>query len=162
MLFGSTNRRLTNTVSLDVRSVEYFYIRIEDSQDEAYRLLAQLASEEVNLLAFSAVPFGPDHVELTIFPDRSDRFIQLARQFGWEAAGPQHAFLVQGDDRLGAFADIQRLLLEADVKIYASSGVTDGTGRYGYVIYFKEDDYPRAARALGAVKLEPDSSARTK
>jgi hypothetical protein len=144
-------------VSLNVRSVEYFYIRIEDSQDKAYQLLTQLASEEVNLLAFSAVPFGPNHVELTIFPDQSSRFVQLAERQGWVASGPQHAFLVQGDDHLGALADIQRMLLEADVKIYASSGVTDGTGRYGYLIYFREDDRDRAARALGAVTLSNDA-----
>jgi len=140
-------------MSLNVRTVEYFYIRIEDSREKAYELLAQLASEEVSLLAFSAVPFGPNYVELTIFPDRSDHFIQLAQKLGWLVAGPQHAFLVQGDDHLGALADIQRMLLEADVKIYASSGVTDGSGRFGYVIYFKEDDHERAARALAAVML---------
>jgi hypothetical protein len=43
------------------------------------------------------------------------------------------------------------MLLEAHVEIYASSGVTDGGGRYGYLIYFKEEDHERAARALGAV-----------
>jgi hypothetical protein len=142
---------------LNVRTVEYFYIRIEDSQENGYELLAQLASEEVSLLAFSAVPFGPDHMELTIFPDRSDRFIQLAKKLGLVVAGPQHALLVHGDDHLGALADTQRMLLEADVKIYASSGVTDGSGRFGYVIYFNEDDYKRAARALGAVKLTGDA-----
>ena len=150
---SSADGRLRTTMSLNVRDVEYFYIRIEDSRDKAYELLAQLASEAVSLLAFSAVPFGPNHVELTIFPDRSDKFIQLAKKLGWVVSGPQHAFLVQGDDHLGALADIQRMLLEADVKIYASSGVTDGSGRYGYVIYFKEDDHERAVRALGAVKL---------
>jgi hypothetical protein len=118
-----------------------------------------LASEEVNLLAFSAVPFGPNNVELTIFPDRSDKFIQLARKLGWAMTGPQHAFLVHGDDHLGALADIQRMLLEADVRIYASSGVTDGEGGYAYVVYFKEDDHERAARALGAVKLTGNVSA---
>ena len=123
-------------MSLNVRNVEYFYIRIEDSQEKGYELLAHLASEQVNLLAFSAVPFGPNYVELTIFPDQNDKFIQLANNLGWVASGPQHAFLVQGDDHLGALADIQRMLSEADVKIYASSGVTDGSGRYGYVIYF--------------------------
>jgi hypothetical protein len=139
-------------VALSVRNVEYFYIRIQDSRDTAYRLLSQLASEEVSLLAFSAVPFGPDHVELTIFPDRSDTFIGLAKKLGWLAVGPQHAFLVQGDDHLGALADIQRMLREADVEIYASSGVTDGSGRFGYVIYFKESDHERAARVLESVK----------
>ena len=137
-------------MALTVQNVEYFYIRISDSREKAYELLAQLASAEISLLAFSAVPFGPNHVELTIFPDRSDTFIQLARKLGWAVAGPQHAFLVQGDDNLGALADIQRLLVAADVEIYASSGVTDGSGHFGYVIYFKEADHERAARALGA------------
>ena len=138
-------------MALTVRNAEYFYVRTEDSREKAYELLAQLASAEVSLLAFSAVPFGPNHVELTIFPDRSDTFIQLAKKLGWVVAGPQHAFLVQGDDHLGALADIQRMLLEADVEIYASSGVTDGSGRFGYVIYFKEADHATAARVLGAV-----------
>ena len=138
-------------MALTVRNAEYFYIRIEGSSEKAYELLAKLASAEVSLLAFSAVPFGPNHLELTIFPDRSDAFIQLARTSGWVVAGPQHALLVQGDDNLGALADIQRMLLEAGVEIYASSGVTDGSGRYGYLIYFKEEDNEIAARALGAV-----------
>jgi hypothetical protein len=138
-------------MALTVRNAEYFYIRVEDSPEKAYELLAQLASAEVSLLAFSAVPFGPDHVELTIFPDHSGTFIQLAKKLGWVVAGPQHAFLVQGDDHLGALADIQRMLLDAHVEIYASSGVTDGSGRYGYLVYFKEEDHERAARALGAV-----------
>ena len=140
-------------MGLTVRNAEYFYTRIEASPEKAYELLAQLASAEVNLLAFSAVPFGPNHFELTIFPDRSDTFLQLARKLGWVVVGPQHAFLVQGDDNLGALADIQQMLLEADVAIYASSGVTDGNGRFGYVIYFREADHQRAARALGAVML---------
>jgi hypothetical protein len=138
-------------MALTVRNAEYFYIRIEDSPQKSYELLAHLASAEVNLLAFSAVPFGPNHLELTIFPDRSDTFVALAGKLGWVVAGPQHAFLVQGDDNLGALADIQRMLLEAGIEIYASSGVTDGSGRYGYVIYFKEEDNERATRALEAV-----------
>jgi len=141
------------TMALNVRDAEYFYIRIDDSRLKAYELLEKLALEEVNLLAFSAVPFGPNRVELTLFPDRSDTFIHLVKRLGWVAAGPQHAFLVQGDDHLGALADIQRMLLEADVEIYASSGVTDGSGRFGYVIYFKEEDHAKAARVLKAVTL---------
>ncbi len=135
-------------MALSVRNAEYFYIRIQDAPDKVYQLLSQLAEEEVNVEAFSAVPFGPDYVELTIFPERSDDFLELARKHGWTVTGPQHALLVQGDDHLGALAEIQRMLLDADVRIYASSGVTDGTGHYGYVIYFREEDHHRAAKAL--------------
>jgi len=138
-------------MSLSVRNVEYFYVRIHGSPEKAYELLAQLASKEVNLLAFSAVPFGPNHVEVAIFPDQSKTFIQLAEKLGHGLTGPQHALLVQTDDHLGALAEMQRMLLDAGVSIYASSGVTDGSGRFGYVIYLKEEDHLRAANALGAV-----------
>ena len=52
------------------------------------------------------------------------------------------------------------MLLEAHVKIYASSSVTDGGGQYGYVIYFSEDDYERAARALGAARIAREPTVR--
>ena len=136
-------------MALTVRTVEYFYTRIEDGSMKAYDLLAKLASEEINLLAFSAVPFGPDRVELTIFPDRSPQLTTLAKRLGWTLTGPYHACLIQGDDRLGALAEIQKTLIDAGVSIYASSGVTDGTGHYGYVIYLKEGDHIAAAKVLG-------------
>jgi len=145
-------------MSLSVRNIEYFYVRIHEAPEKAYELLAQLASQEVNLLAFSAVPFGPNHVELTIFPDQSKTFVQLAEKQGYKMTGPFHALLVQGDDHLGTLAEIQRMLLEAHVRIYASSGVTGGNGRYGYVIYLKEEDHERAAKALGAVTAPSDAN----
>ncbi len=137
-------------MALTVRTIEYFNTRIQDAPGKAYEILAQLASEEINLLAFSAVPFGPNHVELTIFPDKGDVFQALAGTLGWSMTGPQHACLVQGDDHLGALAEIQKKLVDAGVNIYASSGVTDGNGHFGYVIYFKEGDQEIAAKALGA------------
>jgi hypothetical protein len=94
------------------------------------------------------VPYGPNHVELTIFPDRSEDFRRVAAKFGWTLVGPQHACLIQGDDQLGALAEIQKRLLDAGVVIYASTGVTDGEGHFGYVIYVKEEDHQTAAKAL--------------
>jgi hypothetical protein len=135
-------------MALTVRTVEYFYTRVEDEPGKAYDMLAQLASEEISLLAFSAVPYGPNHVELTIFPDSSEALLRGAERLGWTLSGPQHACLVQGDDKLGALAEIQRKLIAARVDVYASSGVTDGQGRFGYVIYVKEGDYQTASNAL--------------
>jgi hypothetical protein len=135
-------------MTFSVRTVEYFYTRVEEEPSRAYNFLARLASEEINLLAFSAVPFGPNHIELTIFPDRSDELQRVAEKLGWTLIGPEHACLVQGDDHLGALAEIHRRLLDTGVSIFASTGVTDGEGHYGYVIYVKEEDHQAAARAL--------------
>jgi predicted amino acid-binding ACT domain protein len=66
---------------------------------------------------------------------------------------------VQGDDHLGTLAEIHQVLLGAGVNIYASSGVTDGRGHFGYVIYFKEEDHHMAAKALGAVTTSRAESA---
>ncbi len=134
--------------SLSVRTLEYFYIRVEDQPGRAYELLRTLAAEEVNLLAFSAVPYGTSRVELTIFPDEKDRLLRAAAKYGWPLSPAQHACLIQGDDQLGALADIQKKLIDAGVSIYASSGITDGEGHFGYVIYFKEGDHIAAQRAL--------------
>jgi len=136
-------------MALKVRTVEYFYTRVDDPAANAYEMLAKLASEEINLLAFSAVPFGPNRIELTIFPDRSEQLLSLAKKLGWTLTGPYHACLIQGDDQLGALAEIQKTLIDAGVSIYASSGVTDGSGHYGYVIYLKEGDHVTAAKVLG-------------
>jgi len=134
-----------------VRTVEYFYVMVHDRPGEAYRLLSQLESEQVNLLAFNAIPMGPDHTQLVLFPDNSDLLTKTAARTGLKLTGPQRALLVQDDDRLGALADIHFTLLEANINVYASSGVTDGSGGYGYILYIRPEDYGKAAHVLGAV-----------
>ena len=135
---------------LSVRSVEYFYVRVKDERGKGYELLSKLASEDIDILAFSMIPNGPNHVEFTIFPSHGEDFLRVAKKLGLTLTGPQHACLINGDDYLGAFAEIHKALANAGVEIYASSGVTDGNGRYGYVIYFKEGDHERATKILGA------------
>jgi hypothetical protein len=135
-------------VSLSIRPVEYFYANVENDPLKSYEMLAQMASAEISLLAFSAVPYGPNYLEFTIFPEDSAQFQRVSAKAGWILTGPQHAILVQSDDRLGALAAIHKRLHDAGVAIYASSGVTDGEGRYGYVIYTREGDHIAAEKAL--------------
>ncbi len=59
--------------------------------------------------------------------------------------GPHPALLVQGDDELGALAGVHERLYEANVNVYASSGVADGGGSYGYVVYVRPEDFEKAA-----------------
>lgn len=138
-----------------VRSVDYVYVTIKERPGEAYQLLSQLAEAGVNLLAFSAIPFGPGHTQLVLFPDRMAPLVQVSERIGLVLTGPQRAFLVQGDDRLGTIAEIQRKLLDRNINAYASSGVTDGRGGFGYVLYIKPEDFQTAAHALG-VELQDD------
>ena len=136
-------------MAVRIRRVDYFYTTVRDRPGEAYRLLEQLAALGLNLLAFTAVPVGPLHTQLALFPEDSGRMASMAQRAGMTLDGPYSAFLVQGDDELGALAGIHQQLYQADVNVYASSGVTDGEGSFGYLMYVRPDDYDRACRALG-------------
>jgi predicted amino acid-binding ACT domain protein len=131
-----------------IRRVDYFYVRVKDQPGAAYEILSQLAAQGVNLLAFTAVPIGADRAQLALFPEDPGKLVRSAGQWGLVLDGPHPALLVQGDDELGALAGVHGRLYQAGVDVYASSGVTDGQGSYGYVIYVREDQVQEAYRAL--------------
>jgi hypothetical protein len=132
-----------------IRRVEYFHATVVDQPGEAYRILSALAGLGVDLLAFTAVPVGPDRTQLTLFPADPAKMASEAEKARMELDGPHPALLVQGDDEPGALVEAHERLYGAGVNVYASTGVSGGGGQYGYVIYVREEDCERAARALG-------------
>jgi hypothetical protein len=135
-------------MAFTIRRVEYYYASVRDELGAAYRVLSQLAELGVNLLAFTAMPSGPSLAQFALFPDDPSKLIAQARTAGLPLDGPYHALLVQGDDELGALANVHEQLVEAGVDIFASSGVTDNRGAFGYLVYVREDQFEKAARAL--------------
>ena len=131
-----------------IRTVDYYYLDVRDELGEAYRVLSQLAQRGVGLLALTAVPTGPMRAQFALFPEQPNQLIAEARSAGMNLDGPHHALLVQGDNELGALAGVHERLFDVGVDIYASSGVTDGRGAFGYVIYVREDQFERATKAL--------------
>jgi hypothetical protein len=135
-------------MAFNIRRVDYFYLTVKDEPGEAYKVLSVLARLGINLMAVTAVPFGPMNTQLTIFPEDTARLRNEAQKSGLKLEGPQPALLVQGDDKLGALVEVHSKLYAANVNIYASSGVADGKGHYGYIIYVRPDDYEKAVAAL--------------
>ena len=139
----------TNLImAYNIRRVDYFYTTVKDEPGESYHILNLLADIGINLVAFTAVPVGPDTTQLTLFPDSTQNFLNKAKQVAMKVEGPFSAFLVNGDDELGALAKVHQVLFDAKINIFASSGVIDGKGAYGYVIYVRPEDHERAAQAL--------------
>jgi hypothetical protein len=136
-------------VAFTIRPVDYYYANVRDAPGVAYELLAQLAELGVNLLAFTAVPSGPNMVQFAVFPEDPGKLVAEARGAGLALEGPHHALLVQGDDELGALASVHERLVDAGVDIYASTGVTDDRGAFGYVVYVREEQFKKAVNALG-------------
>ncbi len=132
-----------------ITRVEYYHATVADEPGEAYKFLSQLAGLGINLLSFTAVPIEPSSTQLTIFPEDPLMLKKEAGKIGLVLDGPHKAFLVQGDDELGALTEIHRKIYEANVNVYSASGVTDGQGSFGYIVYVKAKDFEIAAAALG-------------
>ena len=132
-----------------VRPVDYFHATVRDQAGEAFRVLSSLAEAGVNLLAFSASPVGAAAAHMVLFPEDPDALVAYAGRSGMVLNGPERALIVQGDDKLGALAEIHRQLADAGINVFASNAVTGGEGRYGYVIHVRAVEFDAAARALG-------------
>lgn len=137
-------------MAFTVRRIDYFYVTVKNSPGLGYEVLSELAEQNVNLVAITAVPFGPERTQLTVFPDDTAKMRRAAQQANLPLDGPHQALVVQGDDEVGALAVIHEKLLDANVHVFASTGVADGRGGYGYIIYVRPDEYARAAEALDA------------
>ena len=132
-----------------IRTVEYFYVATPDKPGEAARVLDHLRRAGVNLLAFSGFPSGRG-AQLDFVPEDAQAFRAVAKAAKWKLQGPKKGFLVQGDDRVGAVADVLGKLAAAKINVTATEAVSAGGGRYGVILWVKPRDAKRAAQALGS------------
>ena len=132
-----------------VRKVQYFYIMAPDKPGEGARALRTLAEAGVNLLAFSGFPEGR-RSQLDFVPEDPAAFRAAAKKARWKVTGPKAAFVVEGEDRPGAVAEILGRLADAEVNVTATDAVCAGAGRFGVLLWVKPRDVNRAAKALGA------------
>jgi hypothetical protein len=68
----------------------------------------------------------------------------------WKLVGPKRRFLIQGDDRTGAIADIVGKLADAKINVIAIDAVSTN-GRYGALCWVSPRDVKKAGRLLEAV-----------
>ena len=132
-----------------IRLVEYFYMTAPDKPGEGARALNTLKEAGVNLVAFSAFPEGR-RAQLDFIPADAAAFKQAAKQAKWKVVGPKRGFLVQGDDRVGAVADLLERLGAAKINVTAIDAVTVTDGRYGAIFWVAPKDVKKAAALLGA------------
>jgi hypothetical protein len=132
-----------------VRAIEYFYATVGDKPGEGRRLLEHLSERGINLVAFTAFPVGGGQAQLDFVPENAEQLQRAATDANVGLVGPKRAFLIQGDDRVGALHEHHLKLSNAGVNVVAANGVCDGSGRYGFILWVKPEDFQKAARALG-------------
>jgi hypothetical protein len=104
----------------------------------------------VNLLAFLGFPLGGGQSQIDLVPEDPASLREAAERAGITLSEAKQAFLIQGDDRVGAVADTTAKLAQATVNITAAAATSAGAGRYGMIVWVAPADYERAAEALGA------------
>jgi hypothetical protein len=132
-----------------VRIVDYFYISAPNKAGEGARALATLKDAGVNLLAFSGFPQGR-RAQMDFIPVDPAAFKQAAKKAKWKVVGPKRGFLAQGDDRVGAVADLLERLGSAKINVTAIDAVSVTEGRYGAIFWVAPKDVKKAATVLGA------------
>jgi hypothetical protein len=132
-----------------VQRVDYFYIQVPNRPGEGARALGALREAGINLLAFSGFPEGRAS-QLDFVPADAAAFKQFARKAKWKLTGPKRAFLIAGEDRVGAVADVHQTLAEARINVTAVDAVCAGAGRYGAILWVAPRDFGKAAKLLGS------------
>jgi len=133
-----------------VRRVEYYYVTVPDRPGEGTRILAALKESGVNLLAYLGFPAGGGQSQIDLVPEDSATLRQAAERAGLALSEAKWAFLIQGDDRVGAVTDTTASLAEANINITAAAATSAGSGRYGMILWVRPTDYERAAGLLRA------------
>ena len=133
-----------------IRKVSYYYTTAPDKPGEGARLLQALRNAGVNLLAFHAFPSARKS-QADFVPADAAAFEAAAKAAKIKLSKPKTAFLIDGDDRVGALAGILARLGSAKINVTAVTGVCAGMGRYGAILWVKPAAVNKAAAALGAM-----------
>ena len=133
-----------------VTQADYYYTTVPDKPGEGARILGALRDAGVNLLAFSGFPEGR-RSQLDFVPEDGAAFLAAAKAAKIKLSRAKKGFLVSGDDRVGAAADLLGRLAAAKVNVTAVDAVCSGAGRYGAILWVKPRDVKKAAAVLGVM-----------
>ncbi len=133
-----------------VRKVDYFAMNVPNRAGAAARILAQLQKEGVSLLGFTGFPDSGGRSQVDFIPQSTAAFRAAANRAKLKLRKKKTGFLIQGDDRPGALAGVMKKLAEARVNVTAVDAACAGKGRYGALLWVKDKDVTKAAKALRA------------
>jgi len=132
-----------------IRKVVYFSMQVPNRPGVGLDMLRAIAKGRQNLLAFTGFPSGAK-AQVDFVPARPVEFARGAKKAGIKLGKRKTAFLVQGEDRVGALVRVLDKLAKAKINMVAMDAVTAGSRRFGAIFWVKPKDVARASRLLGA------------
>lgn len=131
------------------RKVDYFAMSIANRPGKAVEVLESLRAAHINLVGFTGFPSGV-RSQIDLIPEDTAAFNAVARRAKWPLKKKKTGFMIQGDDRPGAVAAMLSRLAHAKINVTAIDAVCAGKGRFGALLWVKDKDVRKAAKALGA------------
>jgi len=132
---------------MSVKRIAVHCVDIEDKPGSLQKLLTQSSMSGVDYLCFSAFSCSDNHSRVYVGAKDPKSFEDFAREAGikiTEATG----FIVGGEDRVGAAANVLKRLAEKDIRgITGAAMVCDN--RYHLFVVVNAKDADRAQKALG-------------
>src|SRR5207244_3555155 len=83
--------------------------------------------------AFLGFPASGGQSQVDLVPEDAQSLREVAEQAGLTLSEAKRAFLIQGDDRVGAVADTTAKLAGANVNLTAAAATSAGSGRFGMI-----------------------------
>jgi hypothetical protein len=133
-----------------IRKVAYFSMDVPNRPGEAARVLWILADAGVNLLECAGFPSGRK-AQFDFVPEDVTAFKKATRAAKIETHPQKFGFLVQGEDRKGAVAELLKPLAEKKINVTAVHALSAGEGRYAAILWVETKDVSKAAKTLGAI-----------
>lgn len=132
-----------------IRKVVYFSMQVPNRPGVGLEMLRSIAEGRQNLLAFTGFPNGAK-AQVDFVPARPVEFARGVKKAGVKLGKRKTAFLVQGEDRVGALVRVLDKLAKARINMVAMDAVTAGSRRFGAIFWVKPKDVARTSRLLGA------------
>ncbi|MBI1996647.1 MAG: hypothetical protein HYU46_20255 [Deltaproteobacteria bacterium] len=139
-----------------VQRVPYYYTVVPDKPGEGAKVFNALKEAGLSLAAVVGFP-QRRRAQIDLVPVDQAAFKAAAKAAKIKLVGPKSAFLIQGDDRVGAVAEIAEKLSQANINVTAVQAIAAGEGRYGAILWVKPRDMNTAAKILlpAAVETPP-------